>query len=531
MSGRLLKTPRQRVIDLLLTPLHAVLFVWLLFYVPVRTLVAQGVLALTGYRPVRDASSSEFDVICVSHVPWRHIWQRNHHTMTRLAAKRRVVYLQMFGPAYIHVFARWAPGIFLDWAARHDRVMVRMPLLYPGESRFRSVKRLNRWLLSVYLKWIEWHLGMRNTVMWFYYPGAVYSLDSFEPAAVVYDIQDEYSAFYWAPRDIAKRERKLLRQADVMFAGTHALYEKKRPMSEAPCYFFPCGVEFEHFQAAVPGGPFSNEEPPELEGARRPRLFYMGLIDARIDGDLIREVARLEPGWEIVMAGPVDRAHFDDEAITRECPNVRFLGKIDYGRLPRLMARSDIFIMPWKINELTLHINPTKTLEYLAAARPVVSISLPDLETFFGETIALVRTAEEWVAACREALEGKAEERVRLGVEVARSYSWEVVVGQMEGHVRSAMARRAGNAAAAETGHAEAYQAEAVDEGRYVVFESGDGSHWGHCPPEARPAHPLWRGMYALVALAALPLAVIVMLATLAAVPVASFFEQPRRRK
>jgi UDP-galactopyranose mutase len=400
------------------------------------------VLAACRFIPRRDPSTEDFDVIAISHVGWSHIWQRNHHTMTRLARRRKVVYVEDSASSYIHIFARWLPDSLASFFMRHRDVIIRHPLLLPGESRHRFVRELNRWLLETHIRWYEWRFGLRNTVLWFYYPAAVYVLDHYEPAAVVYDIQDEYSAFVWAPRDIAERERQLLARSDVIFAGTHALYATKCRDVACPAWFYPCGVEFEHFNAAAPDADLPLAEPRELTGIEHPRLIYMGLIDARIDGRLLAEVARGRPQWQILMLGPVDAGQFTEFSLLADMPNVHFFGAVDYRRLPQFLAHSDVCIMPWKINELTRHINPTKTLEYLSSARPVVSIRLPDLAEFFGECVALADTPAAFIEECEAALRGDCAARVAKGLELARSFSWEKVVGEMEEHVREAIRTR-----------------------------------------------------------------------------------------
>ncbi len=400
------------------------------------------ILRFARFEPRREGAPHQFDVICISHVPWSHIWQRNHHTMTRLARRRKVVYVEDFATSYLHVFARWAPGSYRALFWRHPAVRIRHPLLMPGESRFAAVRSLNRWILATNLLWYEWRLDMRNTVYWFYYPAAVYVVERCRPSAVVYDIQDEYSAFVWAPRDISTRERELIRLADVMFAGTHALYRSKCEGSGKPAYFYPCGVEFEHFYAAAEDTELPLVEPPELQGIGRPRLFYMGLIDARIDGELLASVAEAEPSWQIVMAGPIDIGQFDARRLLDRYPNIHFLGSIKYQRLPQFLAHSDVCIMPWKVNELTRHINPTKALEYLSTGRPVVSIRLPDLEAFFGDVVALADTSAEFIKQCHRALAGELSTQCRRGLEMARSYSWEKVVREMEEHGARAIAAR-----------------------------------------------------------------------------------------
>lgn len=424
-------------------PVQSLVFMVFSITVPLCALLRRTILWLAGYAPVRDVSSDYFDVIAISHVPWSHIWQRNHHTMTRLARTRKVIYVEDFATSYLHVFARWVPGSFHAFFMHHKDVVIRHPLLFPGESRSSLARRINRWLLTTHVRWYEWRFKLKNTVLWFYYPGGVYLLEEFEPAAIVYDIQDEYSAFIWAPRDISQREQELLARTDVIFAGTYALYETKCAKVSCPAYFYPCGVEFEHFHAAAPDTDLPLAEPPELDGIPHPRLVYMGLIDARIDGVLLKEVALARPEWQIIMLGPVDIGQFAEFHELSELPNLYFFGSIPYRRLPQFLAHCEVCIMPWKVNELTRHINPTKTLEYLSTARPVVSIRLPDLENYFGECVALADTPKEFIARCEAALEGRLQDKIAKGLELARSYSWERVVGEMEEHVREALRARA----------------------------------------------------------------------------------------
>lgn len=500
----------------MLLPLYlfqAVLLVYLVLAVPLRALYRQ--ILLTG-KPMspRDPADPYFDVICFSHVPWSHIWQRNHHTMTRLARNRKVVYFQTTSIAYIHWFIRHWPHAYTEFNSSFPGVKLVYPLLFPGQSRLPLIGALNRWLVKTEIRWYEHQMGLRNTVLWFYYPAVANVLDSYEPSAVVYDIQDEYTAFDWSPPDIAEREKYLVERADVIFAGTHALYERKTTQFTGSAFFYPCAVEFSHFYAAAPefndeffqGHPEIPEEarhtirridqafrdsgetygtvsrpspeavaalegktsgryqqarvsskyleqstgrihfrePDDLRSLGRPRLVYVGLIDKRIDPDLLAHLGQAHPEWEIVMIGPVDEKLFSQQSVEQAAPNVIFLGSKKYHELPQYLAHCDIYLMPWIVNELTLHINPTKTLEYMAAARPVVSVSLPDLENLFSDSVNLATTPDEFVEQCRAAIAGERWDKVAVGLERAWAFAWNSVVQEMESHVSEAITSKGG---------------------------------------------------------------------------------------
>lgn len=494
--------------------LQVFLLTYLIIAVPIRVLYWR--IRLIGKpRSPRDAADPYFDVICFSHVPWSHIWQRNHHTMTRLGRNRKVVYMQTATIAYIHWFVRHWPHSQEEFYSEFPGVKLVYPLLFPGQSRSGFVAWLNRWLLITEMRWLEHTMGLRNTVLWFYYPASANVLDKFNPSAVVYDIQDEYKAFDWAPGDIQEREKYLLARADIIFAGTHALYETKTVGFKGDAYFYPCAVEFSHFYQAAPrftddffaahpeisheaaerirrvdqlfrdsgaeygtvsrptgsgkksstgssigrqyqaarvsekylknarGGQSTLREPQKLAGYGRPRLIYVGLIDKRIDPDLLAHMGQAHPEWEIIMVGPVDERLFDQDSVEMAAPNVRFLGSKKYHELPEYLAHCDVYLMPWIVNELTLHINPTKTLEYMAAARPVVSISLPDLENLFSDSVSLATNYDDFVRECEAALAGQRWDQVARGLERAWDFAWNTVVNEMESHVSKAVIAKA----------------------------------------------------------------------------------------
>jgi UDP-galactopyranose mutase len=427
--------------------------------------------------------------------------------MSRVARNHKVLYVQTTSIAYIHWFAKLWPKSLREYNTWYPGVTLLYPLLFPGQSRIPLVGIINRWILSTEVKWHEREMGMHNTVLWYYYPAAVNVLEKFDPAAVVYDIQDEYSAFNWSPPDIAQRERDLLAQADIIFGGTYALYEQKKIGFRGRAYFYPCAVEFGHYFNAAPldylKGLLESEipeeqkselrrvldaaetesretisrdvhqfqaqdkampnditktvsekylqtatvtpkmkEPARLKNFAHPRLLYVGLIDKRIDGDLLCYIDQARPDWEIIMVGPVDERLFNQQAVERAASNVHFVGPVPYARLPEFLACADVYLMPWKVNELTRHINPTKTLEYMAAGRPVVSIALPDLERLFADSVALATTYEGFLSACQEALEGRLTGNVITGLARAQAFSWDRIVGEMEGHVMGAIRDR-----------------------------------------------------------------------------------------
>ncbi|HEY8377773.1 MAG TPA: glycosyltransferase, partial [Nannocystis sp.] len=240
---------------------------------------------------------------------------------------------------------------------------------------------------------------LRAYVLWYYTPMALGFSRHLRPLATVYDCMDELSAFHGAPALLRERERELLRTADLVFAGGRSLCSAKRELRPST-YLFPSSIDAAHFARARTW----SVDPPDQARIGRPRLGYCGVIDERIDLELVAEVAALREDFEIVMVGPV--AKIDRARLPRR-RNIHYLGQKRYAELPAYLGGWDVAIMPFSHNEATRFISPTKTPEYLAAGRPVVSTSIRDVVEPYG-ALGLVEIADspaEFVAAASRALE------------------------------------------------------------------------------------------------------------------------------
>jgi glycosyltransferase involved in cell wall biosynthesis len=255
-------------------------------------------------------------------------------------------------------------------------------------------------------------------IFWFYTPMALPLMQDVAGARVVYDCMDELSGFHGAPTGIVEREASLLRAATVVFTGGWSLFEEKR-RSHPRVHAFPSSVDAAHFAAARE--PLA--EPVDQASLPHPRLGFFGVIDERMDLDLVRRVAESRRAWQLVFLGPVVKI---DAASLPRLPNVHWLGMKDYAELPAYISSWDVAIMPFALNAATKFISPTKTLEYLAAGKPVVSTNVRDVARTFGEQgLARIAAPEGFVDAVERALVEAPAERLRLVDEYLRSTSWD----------------------------------------------------------------------------------------------------------
>lgn len=246
--------------------------------------------------------------------------------------------------------------------------------------------------------------------VWFYTPQALPLLEAFEAGAgavgaVVFDVMDELSAFDHAPAELLERERQLLERADVVFTGGPSLYRAKKDRAEN-VHLFTSSVDADHFGQALDGLP----EPADQAAIPHPRLGFFGVIDERLDRDLVGAVAEAHPEWQVVMLGPVVKI---DPASLPQAPNLHWLGSKGYDELPAYLGGWDVALLPFARNRSTEFISPTKTLEYMAAETPIVSTPIRDVAEPYADIVRLGSTPAEFVAACEAALAEDEAERAR----------------------------------------------------------------------------------------------------------------------
>lgn len=354
-------------------------------------------------------------LVVFSHLRWSFVYQRPQHLLSRLAGRWRVVFIEepvrCDGPAWLEV---------RDIAPLLQVLIPHTPVPAPGfhDDQLAALQTL------LEARFTGEHL--RVDVAWLYTPMALPLVDTVKPGCVVYDCMDELSAFKDAPRQLRQRESALLKRAMVVLTGGPSLFEAKRGLHEhVVC--LPSAVDATHFDPAnlQPGSPEAAEA-ERLQGALpAPRLGYFGVIDERLDTDLMAAVADAHPEWSIVMAGPVVKI---TEASLPQRPNLHWLGMQPYERLPYLLAGWNVALMPFALNESTRFISPTKTLEYMAGGKPVVSTPIADVISLYGDTVAITDSPVDFVHACEALLAQSpvalAAHREAMADTVAR-FSWD----------------------------------------------------------------------------------------------------------
>ena len=357
-------------------------------------------------EPLR-AARPRATLLCLSHLRWGFVYQRPQHLMSRLARDYDVLFFEE--PIFEgHAAPR------LESHAAAPGVTLLVPQLPAGMHETQAI-RAQRELLDAYLAKQQ----AAELLLWYFTPMSLAFTGHLQGQVVIFDCMDELSAFRHAPPELVDMERRLMTRADVVFTGGHSLWEAKR-RHHANIHAMPSSVDVAHFAAARQPLP----EPADQAAIPGPRLGFFGVIDERFDIQLLSELAARRPDWSLVLVGPVVKI---DPATLPRLPNIHYLGAKPYGELPSYLSGWDVALMPFALNESTRFISPTKTPEYLAGGRPVVSTPIHDVIKGYGDSgvVSIAATPQGFIEAIEAALRLAPESVERIADQVLDGMSWD----------------------------------------------------------------------------------------------------------
>jgi len=326
-------------------------------------------------------------LLCFSHLSWNFVYQRPQHLLTRFSKFYQVFY---FEEPKIGDSDRYLVNI-------QDGVSI-VELVVSGhdDTTNERIQDLINQVLKEY--------DIENYINWYYTPMALQFTDHLNPEKIIYDSMDELSAFRFAPPHLLELEERLFKIADVVFTGGNSLYEAKKNRHHN-IHAMPSSIDKAHFGKARK----IQHEPEDQMQIGFPRLGFFGVVDERFDIELLREVSAQRPDWQFVIIGPVVKINPDD---LPQAHNIHYLGPKTYTELPQYIAQWDIALILFALNESTEFISPTKTPEYLAAGKPVISTPIKDVVQPYGNAglVQIVDDADSFIAAATKILDDKEKE-------------------------------------------------------------------------------------------------------------------------
>jgi len=370
------------------------------------------------------------DLICFSHLRWHFVYQRPQHLMSRAARSGRVFYFEE------PVFTAFPDKLRIQ-SDPLNGVMVVTPELDNSEASDQTPEMNFTNRLKMLVNELIRRYDIKDYVAWYYAPMALSFSEQLEPSAIVYDCMDELSAFKFAPPELALLEQKLMTRADIVFTGGRRLYEAKKAFHRN-IYPFPSAIDKSFFYPART----RLAEPSDQISIPHPRLGFFGVIDERFDTDLAGKMAELRPEWQFIFIGPVVK--IEESALPRN-KNIHYLGMKEYKELPTYISGWDLCIMPFAINASTEFISPTKTPEFLAAGKRVISTAIHDVVNPYGAQglVGIAETAEAFIEIAEQYLREKTDP-LWLGKvdQYLSTISWDKTWKDMDSHIGQALKKK-----------------------------------------------------------------------------------------
>lgn len=358
----------------------------------------------------RNEPPQNYDMVVFCHLRWQFVYQRPQHLISRMSKNMKVLLIEE------------PIGYNIEEENTADLQIIddNLHILQPKVKDIESIANI----LSQYLTNKEIAIG------WFYSASFSPLLNVFKFETIVYDCMDELTLFKGAPEHLLHQEKYLMANADIIFTGGKSLYESKK-QHHSNVYCFPSSVDEPHFAQALNG----IEIPRDIANLQAPVVGYFGVIDERLDLQLLHETALKLPNVSFVMIGPL--AKIDDSDLPKE-DNIYYLGMRSYDELPNYLKGFDVAMMPFAINDATKYISPTKTLEYMAAGKPIISTKITDVVRDYSICVNLVETADEFAEAITYLFDKRDQLSLQLEYfDILKNTSWDATATKMQNIIKT----------------------------------------------------------------------------------------------
>lgn len=349
-----------------------------------------------------------YDMIVFCHLRWQFVYQRPQHIISRLSSNMKVLFIEE--PIHHNQNDNTSGNLMV--------ITEKLHVLQPYVKDIESIITI----LPHYIK------NKTIPIGWFYSASFSPLLEQINFETIIYDCMDELSLFKGASVHLINQEKYLMAHADIVFTGGKSLYESKKQL-HTNVYCFPSSVDEDHFAQALNGISVA----ADIASLPKPIVGYYGVIDERIDLELLHECAKKMPDVSFVMIGPLAKI---EDADLPKGNNIHYLGMKSYNELPNYLKAFDIAMMPFALNDATKYISPTKTLEYMAAGKPIISTKITDVVRDYSDSVTLIENDGEFCDAIATLL---TQDRLAMEIEynkILEKTSWNATADKMESIIK-----------------------------------------------------------------------------------------------
>lgn len=356
------------------------------------------------------------NIVCFSDITWNFLWQRQQQIISHFPEDWEILYIE---PAWWLSFV-W--GIInkqinsvIPHNVKHNVKVLSVPAI-PFVDRFEKFRRINDQIITWWVKTYLKIYNMSEPVFMFYKPRYACILDKLNPKLIYYDITDDTLKFDDTPMWLKNYYDKIIKKSGLITVTSRTLYDKLSKLSDN-VFLVGNGVDYEHYTRSL-----RSTKPTELTDIQSVKIGYIGAIGGWFDFILLEKILKRYSNMTVILIGWIFRKYRKRiNELKAEYPNLRILGRKKFEDLPDYVNSFDIGIIPFKINELTLSVNPNKLYEYMACGKPVVSVILPEIEKY-NKNICLAKNHDEFLEQIKTVLTTKVNKEELQ--EIAKNNSW-----------------------------------------------------------------------------------------------------------
>lgn len=354
------------------------------------------------------------DIVCFSDICWDFLWQRHQNVLSRFPGSWNILFVE---PTSILELIKEPSRIF---PRNYKNInIISLPTL-PLIDKVAALRTVND---NLVLGWLRINFKIKNIALpalLYYEPRFSSLIGRLNESLVIYDCVDDKLSFSTVPRWMGAYIDRLIDKSDLIVVTSTNLYNNmiKRKADAKNIHLIGNGVDVAHFEKAAT----DISIPDDIKAFKGPIVGYIGAIDDWMDFDLIGKMAIEYPNMSFIFIGPV--CINAKEAVNNLCKtsNVFFLGKRSYDILPNYIKAFDLCIIPFKINSLTMCVNPVKLYEYLASGKNVVSTNLPEVDKY-SNVIFVAKNSIEFINYVEKAFTSKMD--LDKLMKIAEENSWD----------------------------------------------------------------------------------------------------------
>lgn len=212
---------------------------------------------------------------------------------------------------------------------------------------------------------------------------------------------------------IYKIEEEFSKKVDGIITTSDYLNNEKKKFN-SNSYVVKNGVDFNLFK------PFAKKDVTPINSTKK--VGYIGTLDQRFEIDIVEYAVKELPEVQFEFTGYLINQLVKERL--SKYKNVAFFNPINANDVPELLAKSDVGIIPYKMDEVNKNIYPLKINEYLAVGVPVVMTAFANL-TDFTDVVKVANTKEEFVNHIKEELKLDNATLITKRISFAEKNSWE----------------------------------------------------------------------------------------------------------